>query len=604
MICNNQKNFPKTQTCSRKCANILKKQKLYEERICVECQQQFVIRKKIEKKLCSDDCRKSWALKDENKNKRLQKSEDAIYKKYGVKTTLQLNTVKEKIKNTKKEKYGDENYNNNSKSKNTKKEKYGDENYNNNLKSKNTKKEKYGDENYNNRPKANSTSNERYGSEFPIQLEYFQNKRKETNLEKYNHEYPTQNKTIKIKTQETNQLRYGVPFQSQSEITKNKITKTWNDKIETTKSYTLYKSLDSVNIKLIGSFSGIVNSAYELNLPCYKEYKFECLNCNMVFQATFANYCLPTCRKCNPPNKSSKIQNIVRNFLKENNINYLENYRYAIKKLELDFFIPELKIAIEVNGNYFHSERAGGKNKNYHINKTLLCEKENIKLIHIFEDELLLKKDIVLSKLNHILNLTPKLNTIFARKCNINLISNSIKKDFLDQNHLQGNCVSKINLGLFYNQKLYSIATFSKNRISLGGKTTENDWELTRFCNLLNHNIPGGFSKLLKYFILNYNPKTLISYCEIRYSGIKNENNMYIKNGFQLSKITKPGYWYFTKGNYINRNHRFKFRKNIIKKLAISQNINTENLTEWEISQNLNMDRIWDCGQLKYYIIF
>ena len=79
---------------------------------------------------------------------------------------------------------------------------------------------------------------------------------------------------------------------------------------------------------------------------------------------------------------------------------------------------------------------------------------------------------------------------------------------------------------------------------------------------------------------------------------------MYIKNGFQLSKITKPGYWYFTKGNYINRNHRFKFRKNIIKKLAISQNINTENLTEWEISQNLNMDRIWDCGQLKYYIIF
>jgi len=69
----------------------------------------------------------------------------------------------EKRKSTKKEKYGDENYNNPSKNKLTKKEKYGDENYNNPSKNKLTKKEKYGDENYINLDKMRQTTLNKYG---------------------------------------------------------------------------------------------------------------------------------------------------------------------------------------------------------------------------------------------------------------------------------------------------------------------------------------------------------------------------------------------------------------------------------------------------------
>ena len=53
---------------------------------------------------------------------------------------------------------------------------------------------------------------------------------------------------------------------------------------------------------------------------------------------------------------------------------------------ELDILIPDLKIAIEYNGCYFHSIKAG-KPIDYHLMKSLLCREKGIRLIHIYEFE-------------------------------------------------------------------------------------------------------------------------------------------------------------------------------------------------------------------------
>ena len=52
----------------------------------------------------------------------------------GIITNFQLESFKEKSKQTKLEKYGDENFSNPEKCKKTKLERYGDSNYNNNKK--------------------------------------------------------------------------------------------------------------------------------------------------------------------------------------------------------------------------------------------------------------------------------------------------------------------------------------------------------------------------------------------------------------------------------------------------------------------------------------
>ena len=104
----------------------------------------------------------------------------------------------------------------------------------------------------------------------------------------------------------------------------------------------------------------------------------------------------------------------------------LTGNRVILDGKEIDIYIPEIKLGIEFNGLYWHSEE-GGKDSKYHLNKTELCESNGIKLIHIFEDEWLYKKNIVKSRLKNILGLTE--NKIYARKCEIKEISSRDSKE-------------------------------------------------------------------------------------------------------------------------------------------------------------------------------
>ena len=71
---------------------------------------------------------------------------------------------------------------------------------------------------------------------------------------------------------------------------------------------------------------------------------------------------------------------------------------------ELDIYIPELKLAFEFNGTYFHSIEFGQKGEFYHIEKTKKCEEKGIRLIHIWEDEWYHERESVLSFIKDVIN--------------------------------------------------------------------------------------------------------------------------------------------------------------------------------------------------------
>jgi hypothetical protein len=286
------------------------------------------------------------------------------------------------------------------------------------------------------------------------------------------------------------------------------------------------------------------------------------------------------CPKCGL--SYDKSENELKEFLKSLNISFIENTRKIISPLELDIFIPSHNMAIEYNGLYWHSEIH--KPSNYHLNKTELCEKQNVKLIHIFEDEWLFKQDIVKSRLKNLLGLTE--NRIYARKCVIKEVNIKKYKTFLDDNHIQGSVNSSIRVGLYYNDELVSLMTFGKGRIALGGNS--NQYELLRFCNKLNTNVIGGADKLLKYFIKTYQPKEIISYADRRWS----QGNLYEKLNFINTHTSAPNYWYIFGRK---RKYRFGFRKSILVKEGFDIN-----KTEHEIMLERNIYRIYDCGTIAY----
>ena len=101
LICNNLFESKKQKTCSRKCADEYRSKNSKETRKCILCNKEFIVRKKVQKKLCSDECRKLWNSLSENKNDRIKKSQESMLEKYGVKSNLSLKSSREKAKNTK-----------------------------------------------------------------------------------------------------------------------------------------------------------------------------------------------------------------------------------------------------------------------------------------------------------------------------------------------------------------------------------------------------------------------------------------------------------------------------------------------------------------------
>ena len=289
------------------------------------------------------------------------------------------------------------------------------------------------------------------------------------------------------------------------------------------------------------------------------------------------------------PGKPSKEQTELTEFIKSI---YQGEIQTDVKRIlngnkELDIFLPELNIAIEYNGLYWHSER-GGKFQDYHLEKFLQAKNKNIRLIQIFADEWMNKNVLVKNKLTNILN--KSVNKIYARKCTITEIDKKLKNKFLNQYHIQGEDRSNIKLGIKYNGILVGVMTFSNPRLSLGAKPKVGSYELSRYATSCN--IIGGASKLVSFFIKKYKPNFIYSYSDNRWTDP--DNNMYLKLNFSKSKPSKPGYWY-TK-DFKVRFHRFNFNKFALKKMGAD----TENKTEKEIMNELGYTRVWDCGTTRY----
>ena len=140
--------------------------------------------------------------------------------------------------------------------------------------------------------------------------------------------------------------------------------------------------------------------------------------------------------------------------------------------------------------------------------------------------------------------------------------------------------------------------SFIKLRKALGRNNKDGVYELSRFAGKLNTTIIGGFSKLLKYAINNYDIKEIITYADLRFT--RQNQNVYLKNNFVLDHISKPSYFYLDK-NAKKRYYRFNVRKQVLKEKF--PNIYDDKKTETQIMKEAGYYKIWDCGNLVYKMI-
>lgn len=419
---------------------------------------------------------------------------------------------------------------------------------------------------------------------------------KKTMMERYGVEFTARSKELNKKREITCLKKYGTKSAISSEIVKKKICSTLKDKygVNNIAKLNKIKSLNEFKQYLEPLFS---QQEYLDDTNFQKHiYKWKCKKCGNIFQDYIHKTMhiqtipyLPRCLKCYPylVGKSNEELQIIE-FLKRENLQIKEHNREIISPYELDLVIPKKKIAIEFNGSYFHSINKNSNNYNYHLNKTILCEKAGYKLIHIWQYDWLNKTQLIKEKLKAILDIDQA--KIYARKCIIKEISTKNKNDFLNTYHIQGEDKSNIKLGLYFENELVAVMTFGKPRFN-----KKYEYELIRYATKAGYRVLGGAGKLLKYFQKTYHPKSLITYADRSYS----QGNMYIKIGFIQLKPSIPNYIYTNNKIILTR---YQCQKHKLKKLLGDKF--DPNLTQTENMIANRFYKIYDCGNLVFEKIY
>lgn len=421
------------------------------------------------------------------------------------------------------------------------------------------------------KPKREATMLERYGGTTTLTSDKLKSKAQSTNLERYGGKSPMSSKMIQEKAQSTNVERYG----GKSPMLSAEVSAlAGSRKHHRSAKKNLDYAINELGLKLI---SGEFQKRDGLT-------DWECSAGHEIKEHRYTQYPYPIrCKTCHPLLSGTSLMEQDLALWISTITEIKTNFKIPSSNgVEVDILVGD--IGIEFNGLYWHSELVG-KTKNYHADKRLLCQERNIKLIQFFEHEWLFKTEIVKSMILHRLHKSPI--KIAARKLQVCEIAKSTATKFMEDNHINGHANFKFAYGLIdLNGELQACATFAKDRFSHESKKIE----LIRFCTKINTSVVGGLSKILNFFDLKNENTILKTFCDLRFG----DGAGYLASGWEYVKTTPPGYWYF------NRQKEVFHRLNFTRMKLINILGDGASGTEWELAQQLGLNRFWDCGHLVF----
>ena len=249
----------------------------------------------------------------------------------------------------------------------------------------------------------------------------------------------------------------------------------------------------------------------------------------------------------------------------------LNDYPYQIKTdlPTTDAYLPEKSIAFTINDGSI--PELNKKYENYKRKKSL--EEKGIRNIQLWAHSFIEKPELITSMIrNYLGHMT---NKIHARKCTIGEVPSKQYREFLRENHIEGEKNSGIRLGLYHEGRLVSVMGFTNYK---------NHYELDRFCSVKETLTLGGFSRLFSYRPLD---KDIISYSFNSYS----EGNVYRLNNFNFIRENKNTLYYYHEGKLKNRNNFMKYK--LAERLGIE---NIDDYRETELAEKVGAYQVFDAG--------
>ena len=278
---------------------------------------------------------------------------------------------------------------------------------------------------------------------------------------------------------------------------------------------------------------------------------------------------------------------------------------------ELDIVVPDHHLAIEFNDIFSHSEQAvferhaKPRPHSYHAHKTREASSQGYQLVHVWEDDWLHRRELVLRALAHRLHAVDRLpdvlpdinplayQRLYARNLTARRVHGGIARRFWQDNHLQGPVHCTVNVGL-YDQDGVLRALLGVGRKNHGSRVSlpAGTWDIQRYATL--GVIVGGFTKLLAHAETLVPVDTWTSWSDNDIS----DGGMYQAAGFTVDKRQAPSYSYVGRKTKWERVHRSTYTK--------QRFINDPDLTyqsgqtEHEAALTNKLYRIYDAGKTRW----
>ena len=211
------------------------------------------------------------------------------------------------------------------------------------------------------RKKVIDTCIKNWGVDNVLKSEVIKEKIKQTNIKKYGCEYPSQNENIRKKQEQTSLLHFGVKFPNQSKEIINKRIETNLHRYGCACTLTNIDIMKkSYNTKLERYGNGDYVNAEKTKKTKLERYGDENYNNSVKISKSLLSKDVQQkmyeTRKKNKSFNTSKIENEIEKYFKDNDIEFIHQYKSDLYPFNCDFYLPDYDLYIEIQGNWTHGK--------------------------------------------------------------------------------------------------------------------------------------------------------------------------------------------------------------------------------------------------------
>lgn len=275
-----------------------------------------------------------------------------------------------------------------------------------------------------------------------------------------------------------------------------------------------------------------------------------------------------------------------------------ERNRSLIAPKELDIYAPEVRLAVEYCGEYWHaasSVEEERKDRTRHLDKLRACESVGIRLLTVYESEWITRPHAIKRLVRNALGKAR--GSVMARKCVAEVVGHAEAAAFFEAYHPQGGSGWGQTYGLRYRGKLVACMRFAFGANDRGSNA-DRMWTLTRYATRVS--VPGGASKLFSAFVADIRPDCVKSFSDNRYF----TGAMYERLGFELEEETAPDYQVYHPKTGLLPKTAWQ-RKNIPARIRDTGSAETfdparDPRSERDMTYALGAQRLFDCGKKRW----